>query len=136
MNINMKNEKRQSGKTTKLKQKILEDMMNCIHSKYVIITHNRNMMREYERWSNGFLLIDKNIVDIVVEPLDLECRFRGLSDHCVGVYIDEPFIIPKEKQNEFLRELEFIDTRNSVNVYGIGTRAEQPEQTFEDYLKD
>lgn len=132
----MKNQKRQSGKTSKLKQRILEDMMKCNYNKYVIITSNRDMMLEYQKWSDEFTLVSKNNIIIVYDPLELEFLFRGISNNCVGVYVDEPFIISREKQSQFLNEFNHINSRNSVNVYGIGTRVQQPEQTFEDYLKD
>lgn len=136
MKIDMKNQQRRTGKTSKLRQRILEDMMKCNYNKYVIIVHNRNTMKEYKDWYLDFVIIDKLNIFITYEPLDLENYLRGLTDHCVGVYVDEPYIIPKDKQSQFLKVLDITDIRNSVNVYGIGTRVEQPEQTFEDYLKD
>lgn len=127
MKINLLDEPRCSGKTTRLKLYAHENAQRfddiCIMGHSHSSTHG---LVAYARTYIGALKHQRvyNSVDAM----------RGLTRSKILILIDEPFLMDDEQQARILAMLEILELENTIEVYGIGTRP--TVSTFEKFVKD
>ena len=136
--VNMNERPRQSGKTSYLKCRVLEDMGKdrCMVSTFVYVTMNHNQAKEIQRF---FDMLGLNVYVVSGSSFINSIRdsFRGCSGHTFKVYMDEPFFIDYKVQADILDFMRSEVQRrgNTFKVFGLGTKPEcTRSDRFEDFL--
>jgi hypothetical protein len=128
LSTTIRNLPRGSGKTTIIKLAIAEIALQhpLLTPKMIIITHSENAAIAYRKWAKAYT------VDLEVSSGTPS--LRGINED-VHIFIDEPFLIPLDRQAAILDTIHSIAQINEVTLVALGTLPETANKpSFKDYL--
>ena len=127
MKTNLLDQPRCSGKTTRLKLYAHENAQRF--DDICIIGHNHSSTHGLVAYARTHISALKH--KRVYNSVD---TMRGLTRSKILIIIDEPFLMEDEQQSGILTMLGRLELRNTIEVYGIGTRP--TVSPFDKFLKD
>lgn len=127
MKTNLLDQPRCSGKTTRLKLYAHENAQRF--DDICIMGHSHSSTDGLVAYARTYISALKH--QRVHNSID---TMRAIRQSKILVLIDEPFLMEDEQQSRIIDMLEILELRNTIEVYGIGTRP--TVSPFDKFLKD